>query len=299
MSTITANSTTPAVATVARQQNRRRQDLAKRALAVLVLTLLGVLFFVPFLWMFVTSIKDQRDIFNPTWIPNPIVWGNYKEALTSVPFGVYFRNTAIITILSVVGTLLSSSLVAYSFARLRWPGREFWFAVVLATMILPNVVTLIPRYILFARIHWVDTFLPLVVPTWLGSGAFYIFLLRQFFRGIPRELSEAAKIDGAGELRIWWQIYMPLSRPALAAITIFSFNGAWDDYINPLIYLHSEKLYTLQLGLTAFKGGGGGVPEWHLMMAASLVVLLPIVIVFFFGQKYFIEGVSLSGLGGR
>jgi len=166
-------------------------------------------------------------------------------------------------------------------------------------MILPNVVTLIPRYILFARIHWVDTFLPLVVPTWLGSGAFYIFLLRQFFRGIPRELSEAAKIDGAGELRILWQIYMPLSRPALAAITIFSFNGAWDDYINPLIYLHSEKLYTLQLGLTAFKGGGGGVPEWHLMRAASLVVLLPIVIVFFFGQKYFIEGVSLSGLGGR
>jgi ABC-type glycerol-3-phosphate transport system permease component len=248
MSTITANSTPPAVATTARQQNRRRQDLAKRALAVLVLTLLGVLFFVPFLWMFVTSIKDQRDIFNPTWIPHPIVWGNYKEALTSVPFGIYFRNTAIITVLSVVGTLLSSSLV---------------------------------------------------VPTWLGSGAFYIFLLRQFFRGIPRELSEAAKIDGAGELRIWWQIYMPLARPALAAITIFSFNGAWDDYINPLIYLHSEKLYTLQLGLTAFKGGGGGVPEWHLMMAASLVVLLPIVIVFFIGQKYFIEGVSLSGLGGR
>jgi multiple sugar transport system permease protein len=298
MSTITASSTAQATATT-RQQNRRRQEQVKRGLAVLVLTLLGILFFVPFLWMFVTSLKDQRDIFNPTWIPNPIVWGNYKEALTSVPFGVYFRNTAIITILSVVGTLLSSSLVAYSFARLRWPGREFWFAVVLATMILPGVVTLIPRYILFARIHWVDTFLPLVVPTWLGSGAFYIFLLRQFFRGIPRELSEAAKIDGAGELRIWWQIYMPLASPALAAITIFSFNGAWDDYVNPLIYLHSEKLYTLQLGLTAFKGGGGGVPEWHLMMAASLVVLLPIVIVFFVGQKYFIEGVSLSGLGGR
>jgi len=137
------------------------------------------------------------------------------------------------------------------------------------------------------------------VPTWLGGGAFYIFLLRQFFRGIPPELSEAARIDGAGELRIWWQIFMPLCRPALAAITIFSFNGAWDDYVNPLIYLHSEKLYTLQLGLTAFKGGGGGVPQWNLMMAASLVVLVPIILVFFFGQKYFIEGVSLSGLGGR
>src|SRR3954468_18490234 len=232
MSTITASPAAQAASTATRQQNRRRQEQVKRALAVLLLTLLGILFFVPFLWMLVTSLKDQRDVFNPNWIPNPIVWGNYKEALTAVPFGLYFRNTAIVTLLSVVGTVLSSSVVAYSFAGLGWPGRGFWFAVLLATMILPNVVTLIPRYILFARIHWVDTFLPLVVPTWLGSGAFYIFLLRQFFRGIPRELSEAAKIDGAGELRIWWQIYMPLSRPALAAITIFSFNGAWDDYIN-------------------------------------------------------------------
>ncbi len=298
MSTLTAES--GGRATVAtRQWGQRNRGLMTRIVTVIALLLIGSLFVIPFLWMLVTSLKAQQDVFNPNWIPSPIRWENYRESLTSLPFDVYFRNTAIITILSVLGSVLSSALVAYSFARLRWPGRDFWFAVVLATMILPGIVTLIPKYILFAKIGWVDTFLPLIVPTWLGGGAFYIFLLRQFFRGIPTELSEAARIDGAGELRIWWQIFMPLCRPALAAITIFSFNGAWDDYVNPLIYLHSEKLYTLQLGLTAFKGGGGGVPQWNLMMAASLVVLVPIILVFFFGQKYFIEGVSLSGLGGR
>lgn len=298
MSTLTAKSSGSAIAAVG--PHRRRYAITpQQIIAVLALLLLGSLFAIPFLWMIVTSLKAQQDVFNPNWIPSPIRWANYREALTAVPFGQYFLNTAIITIGSVLGSIFSSALVAYSFARLRWPGRDFWFSVVLATMILPGIVTLIPKYILFAKIGWVDTFLPLIVPAWLGGGAFYIFLLRQFFRGIPPELSEAARIDGAGELRIWWQIFMPLCRPALAAITIFSFNGAWDDYLNPLIYLHSEKLYTLQLGLTAFKGGGGGVPQWNLMMAASLVVLLPIVLVFFFGQKYFIEGVSLSGLGGR
>jgi multiple sugar transport system permease protein len=298
MSTLTAALGGRATAAT-RQWGQRHQGPIIRTVAVIALLLIGSLFVIPFLWMLVTSLKVQQDVFNPNWIPSPIRWANYRESLTALPFDVYFRNTAIITILSVLGSVLSSALVAYSFARLRWPGRDFWFAVVLATMILPGIVTLIPRYILFAKIGWVDTFLPLIVPTWLGGGAFYIFLLRQFFRGIPPELSEAARIDGAGELRIWWQIFMPLCRPALAAITIFSFNGAWDDYVNPLIYLHSEKLYTLQLGLTAFKGGGGGVPQWNLMMAASLVVLVPIILVFFFGQKYFIEGVSLSGLGGR
>jgi ABC-type glycerol-3-phosphate transport system permease component len=211
---------------------------------------------------------------------------------------VYFKNSAIVTTLSTAGAVLSSSLVAYSFARLRWPGRDIWFGVVLATMILPEIVTLIPTYILFSRLHWVNTFLPLVVPPWLGGGAFYIFLLRQFYRGIPMELSEAAHIDGASELRIWWQIVMPLARPALAAVTIFAFNGAWEDYLHPLIYLSSESKYTLQLGLTTFEGSGGGVPQWNLMMAASIVVMLPVVIVFFLGQRYFIEGVTLTGLKG-
>jgi len=280
------------------QHSKRRRALIARIVALIILLLGGVLFFMPFLYMLSTSLKLQKDVFNPNWIPHPIAWNNYKDALTSAPFGTYFKNTAIITFFAVAGNVLSASLVAYSFARLRWPGRDFWFGVVLATMILPGIVTMIPRYILFSRIGWVNTFLPLTVPAWLGGSTLYIFLLRQFYRGIPMELSEAARIDGAGEIRIWWQIIMPLARPALAAVTIFAFNGAWDDYMDPLIYLHDESLYTLQLGLTTFKAGGGGVPEWHWMMAASLVVLLPVVIIFFAGQKYFIEGVTLTGIKG-
>ncbi len=280
-------------------QSRKRQDFIKKALAFIVLMLGAVMFIAPFLWMVSTSLKAQANVFSPDWIPDPIQWRNYPDALRSAPFLTYFKNTAIITLFATVGSVLTSSLVAYSFARLRWPGRDFWFGVVLATMILPGVVMLIPRYILFSQIGWVNTFLPLTVPPWFGGGAFFIFLLRQFYRGIPMELSESARIDGAGELRIWWQIVMPLSTPALAAITIFAFNGAWEDYFGPLIFLNDESKYTLQLGLTTFAAGGGGVPLWHWMMAASLVVMLPVIIIFFLGQRYFIEGVTLTGLTGR
>ena len=279
-------------------RSRRGRDAIRRALAFIVVSLGAILFVAPFAWMVSTALKTQLTMYYPNWIPNPAVWSNFHDALTSAPFDVYFKNSAIVTTLSTAGAVLSSSLVAYSFARLRWPGRDLWFGVVLATMILPEIVTLIPTYILFSRLHWTNTFLPLVVPPWLGGGAFYIFLLRQFYRGIPMELSEAAHIDGASELRIWWQIVMPLARPALAAVTIFAFNGAWEDYLHPLIYLSSESKYTLQLGLTTFEGAGGGVPQWNLMMAASIVVMLPVVIVFFLGQRYFIEGVTLTGLKG-
>jgi ABC-type glycerol-3-phosphate transport system permease component len=279
-------------------RSRHGRDVIRRALAFIVVSLGAILFVAPFAWMVSTALKSQLDMYYPNWIPNPAVWSNFHDALTSAPFDVYFKNSAIVTTLSTAGVVLSSSLVAYSFARLRWPGRDIWFGVVLATMILPEIVTLIPTYILFSRLHWVNTFLPLIVPPWLGGGAFYIFLLRQFYRGIPMDLSEAAHIDGASELRIWWQIVMPLARPALAAVTIFAFNGAWEDYLHPLIYLSSESKYTLQLGLTTFEGGGGGIPQWNLMMAASIVVMLPVVIVFFLGQRYFIEGVTLTGLKG-
>jgi ABC-type glycerol-3-phosphate transport system permease component len=279
-------------------RSRHGRDVIRRALAFIVVSLGAILFVAPFAWMVSTALKSQLNMYYPNWIPNPAVWSNFHDALTSAPFDVYFKNSAIVTTLSTAGAVLSSSLVAYSFARLRWPGRDIWFGIVLATMILPEIVTLIPTYILFSRLHWVNTFLPLVVPPWLGGGAFYIFLLRQFYRGIPMELSEAAHIDGASELRIWWQIVMPLARPALAAVTIFAFNGAWEDYLHPLIYLSSESKYTLQLGLTTFEGGGGGIPQWNLMMAASIVVMLPVVIVFFLGQRYFIEGVTLTGLKG-
>jgi len=277
-------------------RNRRWRARLGQVLALVVLVFVAFLFVAPFFWMLSTSLKPAQEIFEYNWIPSTLVWSNYRDALTSAPFGTYFKNSLIVTVGSTLGAVFSSSLVAYSFARLRWPGRDFWFLLVLGTMMLPGIVTLIPQYILFAELGWVNTFRPLVVPSWLASDAFYVFLLRQFFRTIPMELSEAAKIDGASELRIWWQIVTPLSRPALVAVTIFAFNGAWGDYLKPLIYLSSESKYTLQLGLTTFQQAAGGLPRWDWMMAASLVVMLPVVIVFFLGQKYFIEGITMTGI---
>ncbi|HEY7031378.1 MAG TPA: carbohydrate ABC transporter permease [Thermomicrobiales bacterium] len=277
-------------------RNRRVREWVGRVLAFAFLAFVAFLFVVPFVWMASTSLKPVQEVFKFNWIPSTFVWSNYKDALQSAPFDTYFKNSVIISVLATVGAVLSSSLVAYAFARLRWPGRDLWFLLVLGTMMLPGVVTLIPQYILFAKLGWVNTFRPLVVPAWLSTDAFYVFLLRQFFRSIPMELSEAAKIDGASELRIWWQIVMPLSRPALAAVTIFAFNGAWGDYLRPLIYLNSESKYTLQLGLTTFQQAAGGLPRWDWMMAASLVVMLPVVVVFFLGQKYFIEGITMTGI---
>jgi len=277
-------------------RSKRMREVAGRIVTFLLLALVAFLFIAPLAWMLATSLKPATQVFELNWIPNPIVWSNYKDALTSAPFDIYFRNTLIITVMSTLGTVLSCSLVAYSFARLRWPGRDLWFILILGTMMLPGVVLLIPQYILFAKIGWVNTFRPLIVPAWLSTNAFYVFLLRQFFRTIPMDLSEAAKIDGASELRIWWQVVMPLSRPALAAVTIFAFNGAWGDYLNPLIYLSTENKYTLQLGLTTFQQAAGGLPRWDWMMAASLVVMLPVAIVFFAFQRYFIEGITMTGI---
>jgi multiple sugar transport system permease protein len=292
-------------------QTRSGTELIQKILTLVVLTLLAFLFIVPVIWMIVSALKPTQSVFDNSWlppmttqgwpipIPHPQYFSNFSDAMTLVPFRTYFQNTLLITVLSVSGSVLSSSLVAYSFARLRWPGRDTFFVLVLLTMLLPSIVTFIPQYVLFSKIHWVGTFLPLIVPTWFGN-AFYIFLLRQFFRGIPQELSEAARLDGASEIRIWWQIVMPLARPALAAVGIFSFAGAWEDYFNPLVYVGGDpSKWTLQLGLKAFESAaGGGSPLWNLIMAAGLVVMIPVLIAFFIGQKYFIEGVTLTGLKG-
>jgi ABC-type glycerol-3-phosphate transport system permease component len=276
-------------------------------LAWLLLFGLSILFLVPFFWMLSTSLKDVRDLFDPSWIPQRLAWENYRDAFSFGLWRQWTTNTVIITAVSVFGTLLSTSLVAYSFARLRWPGRDFLFSIVLATMMLPGIVTMIPQFILYSKLPafgfqgsrvWTDTFLPLTVPAFTGN-AFYIFLLRQFMRGIPMELSEAARIDGASELRIWWQIVLPLTKPALAAIAIFTFQFAWEDFMGPLLYLQREELYTLQLGLRQFEFAAGGAPAWNWLMAASLVVMLPVVIIFLLFQRYFIEGVTLTGMGGR
>jgi multiple sugar transport system permease protein len=273
----------------------------------LILAGISILFIIPLLWMLSTSLKEPSDLFGFRWIPTRIAWENYPEAFGFGLWVEWMRNTILITVVNVVGMILSSSMVAYSFARLRWRGRDILFSIVLATMMLPGVVTMIPQFVLFAKLPafgfqgsrvWVNTFLPLTVPAFTG-GAFYIFLLRQFMRGIPMELSEAARIDGASELRIWWSIIMPLTKPALAAVAIFTFQGAWQDFMGPLLYLQNEHLYTLQLGLRQFEAAAGGSPAWNWLMAASLVVMLPVLIAFIFFQRYFIEGITLGGMGGR
>ena len=278
-----------------------------RLIAWLILAAMSILFVVPFLWMISTSLKDFHDLQGANWMPNPVTWENYSRAFSFGMWGQWTINTVIITAVAVFGSLLSTSLVAYAFARLRWPGRDLVFALVLATMMLPGVVTMIPQFILFSKLpafgfqgsqSWVNTFLPLTVPAFTGN-AFYIFLMRQFMRGIPMELSEAAKIDGASEIRIWWSIVVPLTKPVLAAIAIFTFQGAWEDFIGPLLYLQSERLYTLQLGLRTFDAVAGGAPAYNWLMAASFVVMLPVLIIFIIFQRYFIEGVTLSGMGGR
>lgn len=276
-------------------------------IAWVILVGIVVLWLTPLVWMISTSLKTPQDLFGFRWIPQPIAWNNYIDAFS---FGMWDRwalNTVVITVISMVGVVFSSAMVAYAFARLRWWGRETLFKLVLATMMLPSVVTLIPQFILFARLPafglqgsavWVNTFLPLTVPAFTAN-AFYIFLLRQFMRGIPNELTEAAKIDGASEMRVWWSIILPLAKPALAAIAIFAFQGAWQDFMGPLIYLQSERLYTLQIGLRQYEFAFGGSPAWNWLMAASLIVMLPVLLVFLAFQRYFIEGVTITGMGGR
>ena len=266
----------------------------------LVLALLwGVafLFLIPLLWMLSSSLKPNYQIFEipPRWIPNPPRWENYTEALTILPFGLYLRNTAVITLLTIVGHLVSCTLIAYAFARLRAPGRDVLFVVMLATMMLPYPVTMIPLYVLFNRLGWINTILPLTAPAFLGSP-FYIFLMRQFFLTIPRDFEDAARIDGANTLQIIARIMAPLALPALATVTIFTFQATWNDFLAPLIYLQKPELYTVTLGLQFFRSSY--TTNWAYLMAASLVTTLPVIVVFFVAQRYFIEGITLTGVKG-
>ena len=244
-----------------------------------------------------TSLKPYGDLFvyPPVWIPSPPEWDNYVEALTFVPFDRYFLNSSIITGFDILGKLLSCSLVAFAFSRLRWWGRDTLFVVMIATLMLPPQVTLIPQFVIWKELGWVDTFIPLIVPNFFG-GPFMTFLLRQFFMTIPPELDDAARIDGCSSWGIFWRIILPLSRPALMAVTVFVFNATWNEFLSPLIYLHSKTNLTIALGLRSFQSEHG--PEWHLVMAASLVTMLPVLLVFFFGQRYFIQGIVFTGVKG-
>ena len=271
----------------------------------LTLIVLAMLFVSPLLWMVSTSLKPISETMStpPRWIPSKLMWENFPEAfayksekLGFIPFLVYGRNTLILTILTVTGAVLSNAIVAYSFARMKWPGRDTFFAVTLATMMVPAPVMMVPSFALFKWLGWVGTFKPLWVPAFFGS-AFSIFLLRQFFRTIPMELSEAAKIDGCSEVRIFTDVVLPLAKPALAVVALFTFMGTWNDFMGPLIYLVDQDTFTLSLGLQAYQTQHGGT-QWNLLMAASVIVVLPVIVVFFFAQKLFIQGIATSGLKG-
>jgi ABC-type glycerol-3-phosphate transport system permease component len=252
----------------------------------------------PFAWLVSSSLKLERMIFifPPQWIPNPVRWQNYVDALTYKPFNIYIMNTLIIVLLNEIAILGSASLCAYGFARIRFPGRDFWFVIVLSTMMVPYFVLMVPQFIIFSRLGWVDTFLPLTVPFFFGGGAFNIFLLRQFFRTLPEELADAARIDGCTEFGIYWRIMLPLAKPALAAVAIFTFLFAWNDFIGPLLYLTSPDNFTVAIGLATFRSVLR--TRWDLLMAASTAMILPVVLLFFFAQRYFIQGIVLSGLKG-
>jgi ABC-type glycerol-3-phosphate transport system permease component len=277
----------------------RRRALLGQALAYLVLTMGGLLMLTPFFWLISSSLKAPHQIyvFPPQWIPDPVHWSNYREVFEIVPVVRYTLNTLTIAILATTGVVLTSSLAAYSFARLRFRGRDLVFSAILATIMLPFVVTMIPVYILFTRLGWVGTFLPLIAPAWFG-GPITIFLLRQFFRTIPMELEDAARIDGASRPVIFLRIMLPLARPALAVVTVLALLHNWNDFLAPLIYLQKRDLYTLALGLNALQYFEGGLDYTHYVMVMATLMVLPVLVMYFLAQRAFTEGIVLTGLKG-
>lgn len=277
---------------------KRASARITRTLAFILLCLGSILALIPVLWMLSTSLKASGDVLllPPRWIPNPVRWSNYVDALTAQPFGLYYRNTILYTFLAVFGDTFSSAMVAYALARLRGPGHRLFFLIILSTMMLPWQVTLIPQFLLFRVLGWIDTLKPLIVPTFFGS-AFFIFLLNQFYLTIPDEMDDAARIDGANEYQIFWWIILPMSAPALATVAIMSFMYHWNNFLGPLIYLSSKDKLVVSVALQRFTAAYGAT-RWDLLMAAALVALLPCVLLFFFAQRYFIQGIVVSGLKG-
>jgi multiple sugar transport system permease protein len=281
-----------------RQASLRSQRLLRTVLVYALLLGLSAMFLLPFLWMVSTSLKQQQDVFSypPSFFPNSFEWRNYIDGWTILPFTTFLVNSLIVTLSNVVGNLISCSLVAFGFARLRARGRDVLFLLLLATLMIPREVTIVPRFLLFSQLGLVNTLWPLILPAWFGY-AFFIFLLRQFFLSIPQELDDAARIDGASTLRILVEIILPLSGPALATVAIFAFIGNWTNLLDPLIYLRSQELYTLALGLNLFRGVN--FTQFNLLMAVSIITLIPVLVVFFLSQKLFVQGVTLTGMGGR
>ncbi len=269
-----------------------RRTLPK-AVTYVVLSALSFLVLLPFAWMLISSLKTNQQLFTIPikWFVWPLHFDNYSQALSLIPFWSQLGNTVFLSVSTVVGTVLSCSFVAYGLARVDWAGRRPLFGLLLVTMLLPGIVTLVPTYVIFRDLGWVNTYLPLIVPTFLGTP-FYIFLFRQFFLRIPESISEAARVDGASELRIYATIILPVSRPVIAAVAVLAFVQAWTDYLGPLIYLNKPSQWTLSLGLTAFLSKYS--LQWNYMMAAAVVFTLPLIIVFFAFNKQFLKGISFN-----
>jgi ABC-type glycerol-3-phosphate transport system permease component len=274
--------------------------LALRAVVYLLAVTLGLIFMAPFLFAVSGSLMSPAELYviPPRWIPSTLLWENYAKVWSMLPWPRYVRNTLIITVVAMAGQIVSCSLVAYGFARFRFPGRNLFFIILLGTMIMPGEVTTIPQFLLFKGLGWTNSFLPLLVPSFFGVSAFTIFLLRQFFLTLPRDLDDAARIDGAGTLRILLQLLLPLSKPALATVAILGFIHHWNDFFMPLIYLSSDSLYTVALGLNYFRSVSteAGPPMAHLLMGASIIVTIPIILVFFSLQRYFVQGIVMTGI---
>ncbi|SIQ14578.1 MULTISPECIES: carbohydrate ABC transporter permease [unclassified Paenibacillus] len=252
---------------------------------------------IPFAWMLSTSLKESYQVFTVPvkWIPDPIRWDNYITTFTGLPFGRWLLNTLAVTVPNIIGTVLSCTVVAYGFARFKAKGKNMLFILMLSTMMLPTSVTMIPVFYLFKELGWMNSLLPLIVPAFFGT-AFYIFLLRQFFMTIPVEMEEAAKIDGASTLGILVRIILPLTIPAIITVAILQFNGVWNDFMTPLLYLNKPELYTLALGINFFKSENN--VQWNFLMTASVVTMLPSLLFYFLGQKYFVESITLTGMKG-
>jgi len=278
---------------------RKQRKLVHDIIIHAILIIFGALFVFPFIWMFATALKTTSELLEGTdvlWPADP-QWENFKIAIQTIPFFLYVKNSFVLVFFAIVGTLFSATLTAYAFAKLEWPGRDTLFIVMLATMMIPMQVLLIPTYIMYSKIGWLGTRLPLIVPYFFGGGsAFYIFMLRQFFKGIPKDLTESAIVDGASHFKIFLKIMLPLTKPALITVTLFTFMFVWNDYFGPLIYLSDPEQWTIALGLRSFQSQYSG--RFDLMMAASLLTIIPTLLIFFFAQNSFIEGITFSGIKG-
>lgn len=260
--------------------------------AMLILLALSALVLIPLIWTVCMALKPDGEIYNGHFFPATLQWDNFYKAVTSIDFFRYLGNTMLIVVPNVIGQVVSCSLVAYGFSRYDFKGKRVWFLILLATMMIPGQITMIPQFLLYRQMGWVNTFLPLTVPAFFATSGYNIFLIRSYMSGIPKDFDEAATIDGAGAIRNFLQIMLPMCKPVLTAITVFTFMGSWNDFNGPLIYLYDADKYTLALGLSFFKGLY--TSKWNLLMAATVLVLLPVLIIFFVAQDYIIDGISIS-----